>query len=455
MKIIIIGAGPGGYETALSAAAKGVETVLIESGEVGGTCLNEGCIPTKSFCSCAELMEKIGHAGAYGINVTGYSMDLQKVVNRKNGIVIQLRSGVEHLLGHRLIRLVRGLASFKDRNTVAVACESGQTEYFTGDYIIVATGSVPAALPVPGVSLPGVLTSREMLELAEVPEYLCVIGAGVIGLEFASVFRSFGSNVTVIEYAKEILPHFDSDLAKRLRQSLSRRGIDFRTGTRVQGVSQSGGMLEVECEKKGEIFRVPADRVLVAVGRKANVDSLNFRDIGIELNDRGVAVDDDCRTSVPNIFAVGDINGGLMLAHAASYQGRKVLDCILGVRRESGLSEVPAAVFTFPEAAAVGRTEEECVEKGLKYKVLKSFFRANGKAVSMGETEGFCKMIVEDAPDDEAHLLGCHMFGAHSSDIIQEVCVLISRKVTVSQVRSIVHTHPALTEVVSSLFFSS
>lgn len=463
MKIIIIGAGPGGYETALLAARRGVEVVLVESGPVGGTCLNEGCIPTKSFCKNAEVVDGLKEAHEYGVTGVSYSFDFSKVVERKNAVVAQLRSGVEGLLSHKNITLVRGKASFKDAHTVAVvpaelsdAGAAAEQEY-SADHIIIATGSVSASLPISGADLPGILTSREILDIEEVPKRLCVIGGGVIGLEFASVFRSFGSEVTVLEYCKDILPRFDTDLAKRLKQSLGKRGIEINTQAQVTSVSETDGEYVVSYTRKGKEESVIADKVLMAVGRRANVGSLNLADAGVEFTPRGVAVNEFMQTNVPHIYAIGDINGKMMLAHAATFQGIVALDHIMGLENEIDLSVMPAAVFTSPEAASVGLTEDECKEAGIPVKCLKSFFRANGKAVTMGETDGFCKLVVaaepkegQDAPYEPGRILGCHMYGPHSSDIIQEACALISRKATLAQLCSIIHTHPTLAEVLQS-----
>ena len=477
MKIIIIGAGPGGYETALLAAKRGVEVVLIESGHVGGTCLNEGCIPTKAFCKNAEVLDGLREAEAFGVTGLSYGFDFKAVAARKNAVVEQLRGGVEGLLGHKLITLVRGKASFKDAHTVLVeplrhslACASAtssmseeqsdvaiSTEY-TADYIIIATGSVSASLPIPGADLPGILTSREILDLEEVPQRLCVIGGGVIGLEFASVFRSFGSEVTVLEYFKEILPRFDSDLSKRLKQSLGKRGIEINTQAQVTSIEETDGVYKVSFTRKGKEETVEADKVLMAVGRKANVGSLNLADIGLEFTPRGIVVDEKTmQTNIPHIYAVGDINGKMMLAHAATFQGIVALDHIMGVENGIDLSVMPAAVFTSPEAASVGMTEEDCKEAGIPIKALKSFFRANGKAVTMGETDGFCKVIVAAEPKDGAEspyepgrILGCHLYGPHASDIVQEACALITRKSTLKEFEDIIHTHPTLTEVLQS-----
>ena len=491
MKIIIIGAGPGGYETALVAAKRGVEVVLIEAGHVGGTCLNEGCIPTKSFCRNAEVIDCLREAETFGITGLSYDFDFKAVTARKNAVVEQLRGGVEGLLGHKLITLVRGKASFKDAHTVVVTRTSTSvipseaegssvipseaegrveesTEY-TADYIIIATGSVSASLPIPGADLPGVLTSKEILDLEEVPRRLCVIGGGVIGLEFASVFRSFGSEVTVLEYFKDILPRFDSDLSKRLKQSLGKRGIEICTQAQVTGIttvipSEAEGRVEespcyrVTYIRKGKEETVEADKVLMAVGRKANVGSLNLADAGIEFTPRGILANDrTMQTNVPHIYAIGDVNGKMMLAHAAIFQGIVALDHIMGIENEIDLSVMPAAVFTSPEAASVGMTEDECKEAGIPVKCLKSFFRANGKAVTMGETDGFCKLIVAAGPKEgcvspyaPGRILGCHLYGPHASDIVQEACALISRNAALKEFESIIHTHPTLTEVLQS-----
>lgn len=490
MRIIIIGAGPGGYETALLAAKRGVEVVLIESGHVGGTCLNEGCIPTKSFCRNAEVLDTLKEASVFGVSDLSYTFDFPAVRDRKNAVVEQLRGGVESLLSNKLITLVRGKASFKDEHTVTVApdvsgiagssdvavsddtqCSSAdvsetdvtlQPVDYTADYIIIATGSTSASLPIPGADLPGVITSKEILDIEEVPQRLCIIGGGVIGLEFASIFNSFGSEVTVIEYCKDILPRFDTDLAKRLKQSLGKRGIEIFTQSQVLSIASdceaaqeftehgislaAAGQLAVTFSRKGKDETVVADKVLMAVGRRPALSSLNLSDIGIEYSPKGIVVNDSMQTNIPHIYAVGDINGKMMLAHAATFQGIVALDHIMGLSDDIDLSVMPAAVFTSPEAATVGMTEDECKDKGIPVKCLKSFFRANGKAVTMGETDGFCKIVV----DQSGRILGCHMFGPHSSDIIQEITALINSKATVDDLRNIVHTHPTLTEVLQS-----
>jgi dihydrolipoamide dehydrogenase len=363
---------------------------------------------------------------------------------------------------------VRGKASFKDAHTVTVT--PGATPVtieksveYSADHIIIATGSVSSSLPIPGADLPGILTSREILDIEKVPSSLCVIGGGVIGLEFASIFRSFGCEVTVLEYCKDILPRFDTDLAKRLKQSLSKRGISVETQAQVTSITEcDADAYTVSYTRKGKEETVTAEKVLMAVGRRANLASLNLDDIGLEYTPRGIVTDErTMQTNIPHIYAVGDINGRMMLAHTATFQGIVALDHIMGVENQIDLSVMPAAVFTSPEAASVGLTEDECKEKGIPVKCLKSFFRANGKAVTMGETDGFCKVVVAAEPKEGAlspyqpgRVLGCHLYGPHSSDIVQEACAMISRKATLEEFQSVIHTHPTLTEVLQSAVHS-
>ncbi|MBS7351992.1 MAG: dihydrolipoyl dehydrogenase [Candidatus Limisoma sp.] len=439
--LIIIGGGPGGYETALLAAQRGLAVTLIERGNLGGTCLNEGCIPTKTLCRSAALACDMKKAAELGVAVGDWSVDFPTIMARKNAVVEQLRTGVEALMRHPKISLVTGDARFVDALTVEVAGE----RYAARD-VIIATGSTAATLPIEGADLPGVVTSKELLDLHELPQRLTVIGAGVIGLEFASIFHALGSNVTVLEYAREVLPHFDTDMAKRLRQSLGKRGIVIETQAAVKSVAKINSSLAVNYEKKGKTLAVEADVVLMAVGRKANVSSLNLDDVGIDYTQRGITVDDNMLTNVPHVYAIGDINGKMMLAHAATFQGVCALNHIMGESCRVRLDVMPAAVFTMPEAATVGLTEEDCKEQGIEYVAKKSFFRANGKALSIGEPEGYCKLLV--AADHR--LLGCHILGAHASDVVQEVCALITRGASCDDLALTIHAHPTLSEVVLS-----
>ena len=427
MKLLIIGAGPGGYETAVEAAKRGLEVTLISEGPLGGTCLNEGCIPTKTLCHYAELIEQNLKAGL------DCKPSFAAAAQRKQAVIEQLRGGIDMLL--KSVQVVRGRAQFKDSKTVV--CDGKE---YTADKIIIATGSVSASLPVPGSD--SCLTSKEILDLTEVPESLCVIGGGVIGLEFASIFRSFGSEVTILEFCPNILPRFDVDLAKRLKQSLTKRGINIEVQAQVTAIDGN----TVTYVKKDKECTVQADKILMAVGRRPNTDGLNLEAAGIDYTRKGITVNDRFETSVPGIYAVGDVTGGIMLAHAATFQGRRALNAICGETDSIRFDLIPAAVFTMPEVAMVGLTEEQCKEQQLDFRCLKSFYRANGKAVSMDETDGYCKLIV----DNNGQVLGAHMLGAHASDLIHEITTAMNLGATLPQLQSIIHAHPTLSELLQS-----
>ena len=427
MRLLIIGGGPGGYETAVEAAKRGLEVTLISEGPLGGTCLNEGCIPTKTFCHYAELIEQNLKAGL------DCKPSFATAAQRKQAVVEQLRSGIDMLLKN--VQVVRGRAEFKDSKTVI--CNAQE---YSADKIIIATGSVSASLPIPGAE--SCLTSKEILDLTEVPESLCVIGGGVIGLEFASIFRSFGTEVTVLEYCPNILPRFDVDLAKRLKQLLSKRGINIEVQAQVTRIDGN----TVTYIKKDKEFTVLADKVLMAVGRRPNVDGLNLEAAGVDYTRKGITVNDRFETSVPGIYAIGDVTGGIMLAHAATYQGLHALNGICGLQDSIRFDLIPAAVFTMPEVATVGMTEEQCKEQSLEVRPLKSFYRANGKAVSMDETDGYCKVIV----DNDGKVLGAHIMGAHASDLIHEIAAAMNLGATLQQLQSVIHAHPTLSEVLQS-----
>lgn len=427
MRLLIIGGGPGGYETAVEAAKRGLEVTLISEGPLGGTCLNEGCIPTKTFCHYAELIEQNLKVGL------DCKPSFAAAAQRKQAVVEQLRSGIDMLLKN--VQVVRGRAEFKDSKTVLC---NGQE--YTADKIIIATGSVSASLPIPGAE--SCLTSKEILDLTEVPESLCVIGGGVIGLEFASIFRSFGSEVTVLEFCPGILPRFDVDLAKRLKQSLSKRGINIEVQAQVTRIDGN----TVTYVKKDKEFTVQADKILMAVGRRPNVDGLNLEAAGVDYTRKGITVNDRFETSVPGIYAIGDVTGGIMLAHAATFQGQHALNCICGQQDGIRFDLIPAAVFTMPEVATVGLTEEQCREQNLEVRCLKSFYRANGKAVSMDEPDGYCKVIV----DNDGKVLGAHIMGAHSSDLIHEIATAMNIGATLDKLQSVIHAHPTLSEVIQS-----
>ena len=433
---------------AVEAAAKGLTVTIFEENKPGGTCLNEGCIPTKALCRNAEVAETVRRADEFGIGGVGnLSIDMAAIQLRKQVVVDLLVAGVEGLLAKPGITHIHAHAEFKDAKTVMA-----DGEEYTADNIVIATGSESRMLPVPGMDLPGVLTSREMLAIDYLPKHLCVIGAGVIGLEFASIFHRLGSEVTMVEFAKEILPPFDGDIAKRLKQTLAKQGIAINTDAGVTGVEQTGNGLRVNYEQKGKQLSVEADTVLVAVGRGARTAGLNLEAAGIEYTRRGITVDDNMQTNVPGIYAIGDVNARCMLAHAATFQGMRALRHILSSPSTQStpmdsirLDIIPAAVFCQPEAAMVGMTEDQCKEAGLEIKCHKSFFRANGKALSMGEPDGFCKLVSEK---ETGRILGCHLFGAHAADLVQEVASLMNHDGTVQELADTVHAHPTLGEVI-------
>lgn len=497
MHIIIIGAGPGGYETAVAAKKKNFDVTLIAAGPVGGTCLNEGCIPTKCFCHDADLFRTLADNLPEQQVEALRSGVLGRMVSRKDEVVGQLREGVKTLL--KGVELVQGIARVVDAHTVRVwpaeeesAAAASLDPYFSeyeeyrADGIIIATGSHPAWLNVPGAAeTPGVLSSSDMLRLKEIPERLTVIGGGVIGLEFASVFSALGSKVTVIEYCRNILPHFDTDLAKRLKQSLTKSGVEILTGTEVTGISASveessdvrsvsgashamadipeGRQIQIVTCRCGEnVSAVVSDKVLMAVGRVPDTRVVTGC-AGIEHSRRGIKVDENMQTTLPGVYAVGDVNGRMMLAHAATFQGKVALEHICrGIGSPDGgaagesvsavrLDIMPAAVFTVPEAAAVGLTEEDCKERGIAFKALKSFYRANGKALAAEAGEGYCKILVaQDGQPDlkDGQILGCHILGAGASDLISEVSALMNFNATAAELSRIIHPHPSLSEII-------
>ena len=447
--LLIIGAGPGGYECAVQAAAAGLDVHVVDSADhLGGTCLGEGCIPTKCLCHTAEVIEHVRAAEAYGIttDLTGFNMS--QAIQRKDQIVAQLRQGIQTLMQTPGITFHNGKARFinGDAHTVAVGEET-----LKADYVIVATGSVPKFLPIPGAHTPGVLTSTEMLQLTEVPQRLCVIGGGVIGLEFARIFNTLGSQVTVIEYCKEILPNFDKDIAKRLRTALKKRGIEFITGAPVTAIhadEAQKGLLHVSYEHRSAVHDALADVVLMAVGRAANVDSLNLAEAGIDFTPRGITVNEHFETSVPGVYAVGDVNGLLQLAHAATFQSYHVLDHILERPNHTDLSLVPAAVFTQPEAAMAGMTEQQVLDAGIDAATSKAMFAGSGKARAMGHPDGFVKVVYSKG---DRRILGAHIVGPHAADLITELALAIQRALTLDDIAvRLIHTHPTLAEVVSA-----
>lgn len=406
--------------------------VIAEDKKVGGTCLNEGCIPTKTLCHEAEVLEVLKTHWAEA------AVDFSHLNSRLEEVTGQLRTGVEQLLTMQGITLVHGHASFKDAHTIVI----GEEEY-EADHIIIATGSHAKMPPIKELDATMVSTSTEMLHLDHLPKRLVIVGAGVIGMEFASIFNTFGSEVTVIEFLKECLPSMDSDIAKRLRKSLEKRGVNFMMQSAVEAITATG----VTYARKGKQETIEADTVLIATGREPNLQGLNLEAADILADRKGITVNDNMQTNVQGIYAIGDVNGRMMLAHAATMQGFRAVNHILGKEDHIRLDIMPAAVFTHPEAASVGMTEDQAKEQGLDFVCKKGFYRSNGKALAMDETEGIIKLLT----DSQGHIIGCHVLGAHAADLVQEIAALMNLDTTIGQLREMVHIHPTLGEILQNI----
>ena len=457
--LIIIGAGPGGYRAAEYAAKQGLKVTIFEGDNVGGTCLNVGCIPTKTYV---------------------HSTSFAEARERMATVVSQLRAGVEGILSHPNITLIREKASFvnhgdcdssdaKIMGTFPVILAGNET--YAAKNIIIATGSETKWLPIAGIDDPRVVDSTGLLNLETLPKRLVIIGAGVIGMEFASVFRRFGSEVTVIEFLKECLPALDSDIAKRLRKQMEKEGITFHMQCAVKQIADGEVFFE---NKKGQTESVEADVILMATGRKPRTEGLNLETLGITLAPNGaIPVDDSYQiATVPDgspsgVYAIGDVNGRQMLAHAAEMQAVRAVNHILGKTDNIRFDIMPAAIFTSPEAACVGPTEDQLKAglvvsgfpagapksaDGATYECRKAFWRANGKALAMDATEGMLKLFIAPPSQggDGSLILGCHAYGAHSADIVQEVAALMCRDTTIEQLRDIIHIHPTLGEILKA-----
>ena len=337
---------------------------------------------------------------------------------------------------------MKGKAQFKDKNTILANGE----EYWA-PHVIIATGSHAKMPPVEGIHLPGVITSTEMLDIDHVPQELCIIGAGVIGMEFASIFHSFGSKVTVIEFLKECIPTLDSDIAKRLRKTLERKGIEFHLQSGVKKIERSEQRLRVTFEQKGKTLSLDADTVLVATGRGANIDGLGLDIVGVNYDKKGIIVDENMSTNVDGIYAIGDVNGKMMLAHVATFQGVRAVNAILGKKDHIRFDIIPSAIFTNPEAASVGRSEQQCKDLSIPYVCHKGYYRSNGKALAMNATDGMVKLLT----DTDDKIIGCHIYGAHAADLVQEIAALMNEDIKLAELGQIIHTHPTLEEILQDM----
>ena len=421
--IIIIGSGPGGYRTAGYALQQGKQVVIIEKAEAGGTCLNSGCIPTKCLAHDAEAN----------------ASDFPAAAERKRNVMNQLRQGIEQLLSAPGITLVRGEATFKDARTVTVDGID-----YEADDIIIATGSSSKMPPVEGIDNPRVITSTEALNFQTLPAEIVIIGAGVIGMEFASILSRFGAKVSVIEYLKECLPVIDKDIAKRVRKQIEKlQGVTFYMDSAVKAINDNEVVFVSNKNGKETRLECPGCPVLIATGRKPNIEGLNLEAAGVEYSPKGITVNDNMLTSVPHIYAIGDVTGRQMLAHAATFMGFRAVNAIVGKADKIRFDIMPSAIFTYPEAAAVGLTEDQCKQQGIECRALKGYYRANGKALAIDEPEGMVKLIA----GADGKILGCTSYGAHSADIVQEVTAYMNCNATVADIAYSVHIHPTLSEI--------
>ncbi|MBO4965489.1 MAG: dihydrolipoyl dehydrogenase [Muribaculaceae bacterium] len=438
--LIIIGAGPGGYETALAAAGRGMSVTIFDGGHLGGTCLNEGCIPTKCLCRNAEMVSQFKNGTEFGIDDFTFTVDFGKVMERKNEVVGKLRDGIAMLFKSAKINYVEKFVSFKDAHTVT----DGESEW-TADNIIIATGSTSKSLPIPGHDLECVMDSTKLLNIDYIPESLTIIGGGVIGMEFAAIFNSFGTKVTVIEFMKQILPPFDSDIAKRLKQALSKKGIKIITDAAAKKIEQNDDYeIIVTYEAKGKEETVVSSDILMAVGRAPRLEGLNLEAAGVEYTNRGIKVDDNMRTNVESIYAIGDVNARMMLAHVATFQGLRAINHIQGKADSIRFDIVPSAVFTVPECGMVGLTEKQCKDQGIEILIGQSFFRANGKSLAMGEPDGLVKLIFRK---DDERLIGAHIMGIEACDLAQQCADMMNSGMTLTRMREIIFSHPSVSEV--------
>lgn len=438
--VIVIGAGPGGYVAAIKAGQKGLKTAIVEKEYFGGTCLNIGCIPTKTLIAGAEVYHKTVHAEDFGIKISGkVTPDWNRMLERKGAVVEKLKNGIGALLKSAGVEVFNGVGSFIDKKTVSVKNGGKTTAELIGKNIIIATGSeslVPGFIP----ESERVMTSTELLSIKEIPKSLLVLGGGVIGCEFACLFAELGSKVTVVEMLPSILPNVDKEVSRTLTQQMKKSGVEILTGAPMENIK--AGKNSVSGKVAGKELK--ADYLLVSIGRKPVTDSLNIAAAGIKTDEKGwIPVDGQCKTNVPGIYAIGDIGGKIWLAHLASAMGVAAIENITGKRNEFNYDLVPGCIFTSPEIGTIGLTEEQCKEKGIEYNVGKFPFAALGKAIAIDETVGFVK-IIADAETDQ--VLGVHIVGPHATDLISEAVPAMNLEITAKELGKAIHAHPTLGE---------
>lgn len=439
--IIVLGGGPGGYVAAIRGAQLGAKVALIEAGELGGTCLNKGCIPTKAMIASIDKLEAVKNAGEYGIEVEGYKINFHKLQERKNQVVAQLVKGIHFLVKKNKIDFFKGYGYFLNKNEIQVRSEKGE-QTIAGKNFIIATGSEPLLFDTFNYDGINIITSDEALELKEIPESLLIVGGGVIGCEFATIYAALGTKVTIVEALPHILPMVDKDIAMRLQSILKKKGITIKTKTMIKELTACSKSVKAVIDS-GEL---KAQKALISVGRKVASKGFGIENTGVELGNKGeILVNKKMQTNIPNIYAIGDVTNKILLAHVASFQGIVAAENIHGKEIEMDYNVVPNCVFTKPEVASVGLTSDECEKQGISIKIGKFNFLANGKAVAMGETEGMVKII---AREEDNVVLGVHIIGPHAADLISEASIAVYNKLTLKDITKVIHAHPTLSEAV-------
>ncbi len=442
MKIAILGAGPGGYVAAIRAAQLGAEVAVIEDTEVGGTCLNRGCIPTKTLIASAEVLHKTRNAEDFGLDFSGsVSPNIQKIMERKNKVVETQVKGIRGLFKSWGIKLLEGRGVILNPKKISVTLNDGSTAEIEADKIIIATGSSPALIPVFPFDGKRILSSDHAINLDAIPKSLLIVGAGVIGCEFAFIYKEFGSEITMVEMMPRAVSTEDEEISALLERALKKKKIKLLTSTSVQKVDvKEEGITATLSDGK----TIDAEKVLVSIGRSVNSKNIGLENIGVNTGKRGeIIIDSKMQTNVEGVYAIGDVTGGIMLAHLASKQGLIAAENATGGNASISYDVVPAAIFTSPEIASVGLREHQVKEKGIKYKVGRFQFRALGKAHAMGEIAGMFKIISEESTDK---ILGAHIIGPHASDLIHEIAVAMENGLTVKEIAHTIHAHPTLAE---------
>jgi len=446
--LIVIGSGPGGYVAAIRAAQLGLKTAIIEKyPTLGGTCLNVGCIPSKALLDSSEHYHNAAHTfKEHGIDLSSLKVNFKQMIIRKGDVVKQNVDGIQYLMKKNKIDVHQGIGSFKDKNTIIVTKDDGKTEELATKKTIIATGSKPANLPFINLDKERIITSTEALTLKEIPKHLVIIGGGVIGLELGSVYARLGAKVSVVEYMDGIIPTMDKTMGKELQKSLKKLGFEFYLKHKVTGVERKGKEVTIKAENsKKETVSIKGDYALVSIGRKPYTDGLNAAAAGVKLNGKGqVEVDEHLKTNVDNIYAIGDVVKGAMLAHKAEEEGVFVAESIAGQKPHVNYLLIPGVVYTWPEVASVGYTEEQLKEKGKKYKTGKFPFMASGRARASGDVDGLVKVLADAATDE---ILGVHMIGPRTADMIAEAVVAMEYRASAEDIARMSHAHPTYTEV--------